>query len=149
VTVVIVQKRHHTRLFARNPADADRSGNVPAGTVVDTAIVHPHEFSFYLVSHAGIQGTSRPVHYHVIVDENGYTADGMQKMCFDMAHTFCRCTRSVSLVPAVYYAHLAAFRGRLLQSAGEDSDTKSSASGASGVYDLSVHANVKERMFFV
>ena len=29
-------------------------------------------------------------------------------------YTFARCTRAVSLPPPVYYAHLAAFRGRVL-----------------------------------
>ena len=87
VTVVIVQKRHHTRLFSANPKETDRSGNVPAGTTVDTGIVHPHEFSFFLCSHAGIQGTSKPSLYHVVADENGYSADGLQRLCFDLAHT--------------------------------------------------------------
>lgn len=32
-----------------------RSGNIPAGTTVDTDITHPYEFDFYLCSHAGIQ----------------------------------------------------------------------------------------------
>ena len=65
VTFIVVQKRHHTRLFCADPQrDADRSGNVPAGTVVDSKITHPHEHAFFIVSHAGIQGTSRPVHYH-------------------------------------------------------------------------------------
>lgn len=31
-----------------------------------------------------------------------------------MCYLFCRCTRSISLVPAAQYAHLAAFRGRVL-----------------------------------
>lgn len=32
-----------------------KSGNVPAGTTVDSTITHPSEFDFYLCSHAGIQ----------------------------------------------------------------------------------------------
>ncbi|KAI5417213.1 hypothetical protein KIW84_042002 [Lathyrus oleraceus] len=55
VTFVVVQKRHHTRLFPVNPKETDRSGNIMPGTVVDTSICHPREFDFYLNSHAGIQ----------------------------------------------------------------------------------------------
>ncbi len=36
-----------------------RSGNVLPGTVVDGGIVGPHGFSFFLNSHAGIQGTNK------------------------------------------------------------------------------------------
>ena len=49
-----------------------RNGDVPAGTVVDTTVCHPHEHDFFLQSHAGIQGTTRPVHYHVLADENRF-----------------------------------------------------------------------------
>uniref|UniRef100_A0A804RNZ4 Piwi domain-containing protein n=3 Tax=Zea mays TaxID=4577 RepID=A0A804RNZ4_MAIZE len=58
VTFVVIQKRHHTRLFpgVHGRRDVtDRSGNILPGTVVDTEICHPREFDFYLCSHAGIQ----------------------------------------------------------------------------------------------
>ncbi|EDO38583.1 predicted protein, partial [Nematostella vectensis] len=56
ITFVVVQKRHHARLFAEEGRDArGKSRNVPAGTTVDTVICHPFEFDFYLCSHAGIQ----------------------------------------------------------------------------------------------
>ncbi|CAM9839065.1 unnamed protein product [Chrysoparadoxa australica] len=55
ITFVVCQKRHHTKLFAPNPGDQDRSGNLPAGTVVDSGVCHPGEFDFYLNSHAGLQ----------------------------------------------------------------------------------------------
>ena len=42
-----------------------KNGNALAGTVVDQGINHPTEGDFYLLSHEGIQGTSRPCHYQV------------------------------------------------------------------------------------
>ncbi|XP_019705740.1 protein argonaute 1A isoform X1 [Elaeis guineensis] len=132
VTFVVVQKRHHTRLFANNHADhrtVDRSGNIMPGTVVDSKICHPTEFDFYLCSHAGIQGTSRPAHYHVLWDENKFTADALQSLTNNLCYTYARCTRSVSIVPPAYYAHLAAFRARFYLEP-ETSDSGSMASGA-------------------
>ncbi|XLR66441.1 hypothetical protein S83_017113 [Arachis hypogaea] len=132
VTFVVVQKRHHTRLFASNHHDRnsiDRSGNILPGTVVDSKICHPTEFDFYLCSHAGIQGTSRPAHYHVLWDENNFTADALQMLTNNLCYTYARCTRSVSIVPPAYYAHLAAFRARFYMEP-ETSDSGSMTSGA-------------------
>ncbi|KAF6146533.1 hypothetical protein GIB67_008819 [Kingdonia uniflora] len=132
VTFIVVQKRHHTRLFANNHNDrssTDRSGNILPGTVVDTKICHPTEFDFYLCSHAGIQGTSRPAHYHVLWDENKFSADGLQSLTNNL---YARCTRSVSIVPPAYYAHLAAFRARFYVPTSENSDSGSLATGALG-----------------
>ena len=56
ITFIVVQKRHHTRLFCANHKEQiGKSGNIPAGTTVDVGITHPTEFDFYLCSHAGIQ----------------------------------------------------------------------------------------------
>ena len=56
VTCMVVQKRHHVRLFPANQHETDdRNGNVRAGTIVDTTITHPDHIDFYLVSHASIQ----------------------------------------------------------------------------------------------
>ncbi|XP_022680325.1 protein argonaute 1C isoform X2 [Setaria italica] len=134
VTFVVVQKRHHTRLFAHNHNDQnsiDRSGNILPGTVVDSKICHPTEFDFYLCSHAGIKGTSRPAHYHVLWDENNFSADELQTLTNNLCYTYARCTRSVSIVPPAYYAHLAAFRARFYMEP-ETSDSGSVASGPAG-----------------
>jgi hypothetical protein len=72
ITVIVVGKRHHVRFFPANPNEADRSLNCVAGTVVDTDIAHPVEFDFYLQSHGGLLGTSRPSHYNVLHDENEF-----------------------------------------------------------------------------
>ncbi|XP_076457167.1 protein argonaute-2-like isoform X9 [Babylonia areolata] len=113
ITFIVVQKRHHTRLFCSDRKDqTGRSGNIPAGTTVDMGITHPTEFDFYLCSHAGIQGTSRPSHYHVLWDDNRFSADELQILTYQLCHTYVRCTRSVSIPAPAYYAHLVAFRAR-------------------------------------
>ncbi|KAH9700158.1 protein argonaute 5 [Citrus sinensis] len=161
VTFVVVQKRHHTRLFPaeHNRRDlTDRSGNILPGTVVDTQICHPTEFDFYLNSHAGIQGTSRPTHYHVLFDENRFTADGLQVLTNNLCYTYARCTRSVSigltLLPPAYYAHLAAFRARFYiedetSAGGSTGGTRSTAEGSLAIRPLPViKDNVKDVMFY-
>jgi eukaryotic translation initiation factor 2C len=58
ITFLVVQKRHHIRLFPVNSQfsdDAHKNFNVQAGTIVDTQITHPSHIDFYLVSHASIQ----------------------------------------------------------------------------------------------
>nr|CCA27516.1 Argonaute2 (AGO2) putative [Albugo laibachii Nc14] len=153
ITFVVVQKRHNTRLFAADQKDTDRSGNVKAGTVVDTEICHPLEHDFFLMSHGGIQGTSRPTHYHVLLDEIGFTADELQVLTYRLCYTFARCTRSVSMVPSAYYSHLMAFRARFFTPQG-DSDIMSSISGSGTELEvdlrlMQVHNNLRNVMYYV
>ncbi|CAG9796507.1 unnamed protein product [Diatraea saccharalis] len=113
ITFIVVQKRHHTRLFCADKKEqSGKSGNIPAGTTVDLGITHPTEFDFYLCSHQGIQGTSRPSHYHVLWDDNHFGSDELQCLTYQLCHTYVRCTRSVSIPAPAYYAHLVAFRAR-------------------------------------
>ncbi|KAL1754636.1 Piwi domain-containing protein [Schizophyllum commune] len=106
VTPKITFVRHNTRL---NPlGNKDRSGNAPAGSVIDTNIVDPVEFDFYLKSHAGIQGTSRPVHYW----ENQLSADALQRFTYNLCHVYARATRSVSISAPTYYADIVCARAK-------------------------------------
>ncbi|CAN8247740.1 unnamed protein product [Cochlearia groenlandica] len=102
-TVIVAQKNHHTKLFqAKGPE------NVPAGTVVDTKIVHPTNYDFYMCAHAGIIGTSRPAHYHVLLDEIGFSPDDLQNLIHSLSYVNQRSTTATSIVAPVRYAHLAA-----------------------------------------
>ncbi|KAJ7284419.1 argonaute-like protein [Mycena rebaudengoi] len=112
ITLVVVGKRHHVRLFP-DQRDADRSGNCPAGTVVDRDIGHPTEFDFYLQSHGGLLGTSRPAHYSVLYDDNGLSADTMQSLSFALCHVYAASTRSVSIPAPVYYADTVCARAKI------------------------------------
>uniref|UniRef100_A0A8C1U9G5 Protein argonaute-1 n=1 Tax=Cyprinus carpio TaxID=7962 RepID=A0A8C1U9G5_CYPCA len=157
ITFVVVQKRHHTRLFCMDRNErVGKSGNIPAGTTVDTKITHPSEFDFYLCSHAGIQGTSRPSHYHVLWDDNHFTSDELQVLTYQLCHTYVRCTRSVSIPAPAYYAHLVAFRARYhLVDKEHDSAEGSHTSGQSNGRDqqalakaVQIHQDTMRTMYF-
>ncbi|KAJ9083376.1 hypothetical protein DSO57_1035333 [Entomophthora muscae] len=130
VTFTLTQKRHHTRFFPMKQTDQDRSGNCKAGTIVESGICHPHYFDFFLQAHSGLQGTSRPIHYHVLIDENKHAPDALQSLCYNMCYLFTRATRAVSLIPPIYYAHLAAERARAHYKIADSSDSASMSSSA-------------------
>jgi hypothetical protein len=141
-----VQKRHHTRFFPIDKRDSDRrTGNCPSGTVIETTIVHPFEFDFYLQSHTSSQGTSRPAHYHVLLDENGFNADSLQTLTYNLCYNFARCTRAVSIVPPVYYAHLVCHRARF-HTSWSDLDT---LEGAGSISYAAVKSELLKTMYFM
>ncbi|CEF65684.1 Argonaute/Dicer protein, PAZ domain and Stem cell self-renewal protein Piwi domain and Ribonuclease H-like domain and Protein of unknown function DUF2650 family-containing protein [Strongyloides ratti] len=114
ITYIVVQKRHHARMFCRHLNDAvGKARNIPPGTIVDTGITSSDGFDFYLCSHFGIQGTSRPAHYHVLWDDSKFTSDEIQALSYHLCHNFGRCNRSVSIPTPVYYADLVCTRSRL------------------------------------
>ncbi|KAK4488025.1 hypothetical protein RD792_003765 [Penstemon davidsonii] len=153
ITVVVAQKRHQTRLFLENFREGGPTGNVPPGTVVDTKIVHPFEFDFYLCSHYGRIGTSKAVRYCVLWDENHFTSDQLQRVIYNLCFTFARSTRPVSLVPPVYYADLVAYRGRIFQEVAKEFQSRTSSSSDSTTsFDQSfynLHPDLQNIMFFV
>lgn len=109
VTVIVATKRHHIRFF---PDRGDKNGNCEPGTLVEKEVTHPFHYDFFLNSHFALQGTARPVHYHVLMDEINLNVNRLQQMIYQQCYTFCRSTTPISLHPAVYYAHLAGARGR-------------------------------------
>lgn len=148
ITFAVVQKRHHARLFKCETENQLLDENVSPGTVVDTVITHSREFDFYLCSHWGVKGTSRPVHYHILWDENGFTSDEVQKLVYNLCYTFVRCTKPISLVPPAYYAHLAAYRGRLYLEQSDSSASISRASPPKAVPLPKLSENISKLMFY-
>jgi len=164
LTLIVAQKRHHTRFFpgAQGPVSG-RASNIVPGTVVDKDITHPDQFEFYLCAHHGIQGTSRPIRYHVIHDDSDFSADHIQAMTFYLCHMYARCTRAVSIPAPVYYADLACRRARAhIYDKVSDfgSDTMSQRSGSGGetetqisedelIRSSTVQDGIKMTMYFV
>jgi len=109
ITFVTVQKRHKTRMFHHTGKGV---ANPPPGTVVDQEIVHQTQMDFYLCSHAGMMGTSRPTRYHVLWDDSNFTADEIQTLTYYLCYMYIRCNKSVRIPAPTYYAHWAAARAK-------------------------------------
>lgn len=110
-TVVVAEKRHHIRFFPQGKG-GDQNGNPLPGTVVDHDVTDPFANDIYLCSHRAIQGTARPTHYTMLMDEANVPPDHFQKMLYEQCYQYIRSTTPVSLHPAVYYAHLASNRAK-------------------------------------
>lgn len=148
-TVIVAQKKHYTKLFQAGPL-----GNVPPGTVVDTKIVHPRNYDFYMCAHAGIMGTSRPAHYHVLLDEIGFSPDDLQNLIHSLSYVYQRSTAATSVVAPIRYAHLAALQMRQFVKFEEFSETSSGPDSLTSmriplVLELPrLHEDVEDSMFF-
>ncbi|XP_006594374.1 protein argonaute 6 isoform X7 [Glycine soja] len=145
-TVIVAQKKHHIKLFLPNGPE-----NVPPGTVVDTTITHPRNYDFYMCAHAGMLGTSRPVHYHVLLDEIGFSADGLQNLIHSLSYVNQRSTIATSVVAPICYAHHAAAQMGQLLNFDDSSETGSSPASEGGIPIPELprlHRNVRSSMFF-
>lgn len=106
VRYIVVQQRTRCRLAmqGQNPPNQQGSnvpqglaGNVPAGTVVDEGIVGGAGNDFYIVAHNALKGTARPLHCHVLInDEPKVSLAEFQRITFDFCHLYARATKIVS-----------------------------------------------------
>lgn len=148
-TVIVAQKNHHTKFF-----QAGAPENVPPGTVVDTKVVHPKNYDFYMCAHAGMIGTSRPAHYHVLLDEIGFSPDELQNVIHSLSYVYQRSTTALSIAAPICYAHLAASQMSQFIKFEELSETSSERGAVTSSGSLSIpelprlHKDVNGSMFF-
>eukprot|EP00918_Siedleckia_nematoides_P044093 GHVU01096381.1.p1 GENE.GHVU01096381.1~~GHVU01096381.1.p1 ORF type:complete len:445 (-),score=98.70 GHVU01096381.1:1121-2455(-) len=113
ITTVVVQKRHQTRFFPKN--SSHQAENVGPGLLVKDSLTHPSPYpNFYLLSHAGIKGTSHPVRYFQLHDDMKIDQETLQYFLYQSCHLFGRAQRTVSIPAPVYYAKILAERARVL-----------------------------------
>jgi len=165
ISIIVCGKRHHTRFYPTAEANADRSSNCEPGTIVDRGVTEAGNWDFFVQSHACLQGTARPGHYYVILDEifrgraikppHVNTADALEELTHNMCHLFGRATKAVSLCPPAYYADLLCTRLRCYLSEQFDpNDTSATPSIASGStpttsFDIKIPDHMRDSMFYV
>ncbi|KAL3693195.1 hypothetical protein R1sor_006846 [Riccia sorocarpa] len=142
---LVAIKRHHTRFT--NPVTND---GIQPGMVVNALPISPLQTSFYMCSHLhplkstnpaerAKRGVCRTTLYHVLVNQLGISLPELQTMMYHLCYTYERGTRSLSMVPAIHYAHLACTRGRIHYQGRDPSETA----------DLSVHQQLKDKMYYL
>lgn len=116
LTLIIVKKRHHTRLFRRLPSS--EIINVESGVVVDSSIVttYLNYSSFFLNSHEPIIGTNKIGNYVVLVNEIGYSLNDLEELTYSLCHVDQRIDNrlSESIPSVIHLADAAASKARQL-----------------------------------
>jgi len=116
LTVINGTKLHNVRLIPSNIASTAtmaREQNVNPGTVVDSDIVSPLYDEFYLVSHAGNLGTTRPPRFSIVCNDGKLTRGAIQEITFSLALALQIINKSISLPAPLHIALEMAKRGRL------------------------------------
>ncbi|KAL3335815.1 hypothetical protein AABB24_031842 [Solanum stoloniferum] len=147
--IIVAQKNHHTKFF-----QSGSPNNIPPGTIIDNKVCHPRNNDFYLCAHAGMIGTTRPTHYHVLLDEVGFSPDELQELVHNLSYVYQRSTTAISIVAPVSYAHLAATQVGQWMKFEDASETSSSHGGLTNAGPVTVpqlprlQENVASSMFF-
>lgn len=172
MSIIIVGKRHNTRFYPTKEEDADRSSNPQNGTVVDRGVTEARNWDFYLQAHTALQGTARPAHYYIVLDEIfrdrrvqpplQNAADALEDLTHNMCYLFGRATKAVSICPPAYYADLVCERarcylGKLFDGSPGATPGGSVSEGGGGggagpepdASHVRIHQNVRDTMFYI
>ena len=167
-TLIVVAKRHHTRFFTQGRERDKETGlwvsrkvNPVNGTVVDTGVTDDQTWDFFLQSHTPLQGTARPAHYIVLLNQifgkpaDGpkdckNTADVVERITHNMCYMYSRATKAVSYCPAAYFADRACERGRVYLSRFFNRDpTQEGPVNKATDNDIKVKEPLTDTMFYI
>lgn len=108
LSFIVAQKRHTMRFYER--LSNNDYTNPPSGTIIDQDIVTKKGSEFYLYSNINNHSTSRPLHYHVLLD--GLGIGNIQKLTYYLCFNFGKCSGTLSMPSSLKYAHNAAYDAR-------------------------------------
>lgn len=157
LSIIVSVKRHQTRFYPTSPGEMSRSGNIKNGTVVDRGVTLAKCWDFYLTAHDALQGTARPAHYTVLLDEvfiskyGDRAADELEGMTHQLCYLFGRATKAVSICPPAYYADIVCERARahLPEYDASDVESTSASTESSTGVARQVHPLLKDTMYYM
>ncbi|KXS15633.1 Piwi-domain-containing protein [Gonapodya prolifera JEL478] len=138
ITYLVANKQQSVRFFATKMGPhgfvgGDGRGNLLPGSVVDQDVTDPALYDFFLISHAGALGTSKPTHYTVLRDDINMAPDDLYDLTFKLCFLYTSTPKPVSKTAPLFYAERINLLARhQFQSDFVDSDAASVVSGGSG-----------------
>lgn len=159
LTIVVSVKRHQTRFYPAMSGEQGVTGNIKCGTVIDRDVTQASYWDFYLTAHHALQGTARPAHYTVLLDEvfranyGSAAADNLEKLTHEMCYLFGRATKAISICPPAYYADIVCERARdhrpHMFDASDEGASVASVATTSASGTISIHQNLKDSMYYI
>ncbi|RYP92829.1 hypothetical protein DL770_001000 [Monosporascus sp. CRB-9-2] len=158
ISLIVSVKRHQTRFYPTDNNHMTNSRNITNGTVVDRGVTQAHIWDFFLTAHQALQGTARPAHYTVLLDEvfrstrGAEAANALERLTHEMCYMFGRATKAVSICPPAYYADILCTRQRVymadLFDRADDNQSVSSDSRAR-LMGARIHPRLKDTMYYI
>lgn len=159
ITLLVSVKRHQTRFYPSSTDEMSKSGNIVNGTVVDRGVTQSRYWDFYLTAHDALQGTSRPAHYTVLLDEIFRTkfgtnaANELERLTHELCYLYGRATKAVSICPPAYYADIVCERARAHRpewfEQNDSEDQTETAGGGPSTVGRQVHINLRDSMYYI
>lgn len=104
---LFVTKRHHIRFFPASDQDfGGRTKNLPAGWVADNSLASPiSRGDFWMLSHAGLLGTSCPSHYVLMHNDFQFIRQNeAEELSYYLCYLHQGASCSISIPTPIYYA---------------------------------------------
>ncbi|KAM0474086.1 hypothetical protein ACHAPX_007800 [Trichoderma viride] len=159
ITLVVSVKRHQTRFYPSSTNEMSKSGNIINGTIVDRGVTQTRYWDFFLTAHDALQGTARPAHYTVLLDEifrpkfGTKASDELERLTHELCYLYGRATKAVSICPPAYYADIVCERARAHRPEWfeqQDADTQTETTGgAPSTVGRQVHVNLRDSMYYI
>jgi eukaryotic translation initiation factor 2C len=159
ITLVVSVKRHQTRFYPSSTDEMSKSGNIVNGTIVDRGVTQTRYWDFFLTAHDALQGTARPAHYTVILDEifrpkfGTNASNELERLTHELCYLYGRATKAVSICPPAYYADIVCERARAHRPEWfEQLETENQTEGTGGspnTVGRQVHVNLRDSMYYI
>ncbi|TGO33935.1 hypothetical protein BHYA_0220g00100 [Botrytis hyacinthi] len=100
------KERHHAGYYPLTLEPGDP--NLGAGTIIDSVVVTPNHFSFYLQSHCNPLGTAKSTQYVVIYDYQDYKTNpkNIMNITNKLCYTGARASKALSVCTPARYADM-------------------------------------------
>lgn len=120
ITFVVAQSNHNIVQAPNDDADSIKN-NVPSGTVVSNIFSGDYLFDFLLTSQGGLKGTSKPLYFKVLVNENAkrtksnddsniLTNEKLENLTYQLGFQYGKATKTPRKLPVLLCSQLLAER---------------------------------------